>query len=110
MVTRYVWRGGQFINKETGEPMQTTGDGICAPMIQSDYEAYYSPASGKMVEGRTARRDDLARTGCRPLEPSEGPKTCKSEKWAKRLGLEHDPGAGRPRHWDKDFSSTRIES
>jgi hypothetical protein len=99
MRTTYVWRGGQFVNKETGDKMEATGDGISMPMIQSDYPAYYSHASGKMIEGRAARRDDLARTGCRPFEPDEGPKTCRSEKWAKKLGLEHDPNAGRPKHW-----------
>ncbi len=108
MKTRYVWRGGQFINKETGEPMDASGDGICAPMIQSDYQAYYSHASGKMIEGRRARRDDLARTGCREVDPSEGPKTCRSEKWAKKLGLEHDPNAGRPKHWADWQTGTRV--
>lgn len=110
MRTRYVWRQGQFVNKETGEPMETSGDGVCTPMIQSDYPAYYSHASCKMIEGRRARRDDLARTGCREVDPSEGPKTVKSEKLAKRLGLEHDPNAGRPKHWANWMTGKRIES
>jgi hypothetical protein len=106
---KYVWREGAWRNPATGEAMETP-DVIAAPSVMSDTPAYYSIASGKMVDGRRARRDDLARTGCRPLEPDEGPKAVRSEKLAKRLGLEHDPNAGRPRHWDKDFSSTRIES
>lgn len=79
------------------------------PMIQSDLPGYMSVVSNKWVEGRRARRDDLARTGCRPCEPEEGPKYCTTKKWAKRLGLEwnNDPGAGRPKHWDKDISSKR---
>lgn len=110
MITRYVYRNGDFVNKETGEPMQPGGNGICAPRVQSDYQAYYSHASGKMIEGRKARRDDLARTGCREVDPSEGPKTCRSEKWARKLGLEHDPSAGRPKHWADWQSSKRVDA
>ncbi len=109
MIERYVWRGGQFVNKRTGKPMETHHDGISMPMIRSDYEAYYSHASGKMIEGRTARRDDLARTGCREVDPSEGPKTVRSKKLAHRLGLEHDPNAGRPKHWADWQTSQRID-
>lgn len=109
MITRYAWRNGQFINKETGLPMQAP-DRICAPLIQSDHQAYYSHASGKMIEGRTARRDDLARTGCREVDPSEGPKTCKTEKWARKLGLEHDPDGGKPKHWPDYFTGKRINA
>ena len=109
MTERFVRRGGEWVNKDTGEPMDVP-DAVSMPRVQSDYEAYYSPASGKMVEGRAARRDDLARTGCRPLDPSEGPKTCRTEKWARKLGLEHDPNAGRPKHWADWQTSKRVES
>ena len=78
-------------------------------MIQSDYRAYYSHASGKMVEGRRARRDDLARTGCRPLETDEGPKYATTEKWGKKLGLEHNPEGGRPKHWADWQTGKRID-
>jgi hypothetical protein len=62
------------------------------------------------VDGRRARRDDLARTGCREVDPSEGPKTVRSKALAKKLGLEHDPNAGRPKHWPDWMSSNRVES
>lgn len=42
-----------------------------APRVFSDYEGYESPASGKWVEGRAARREDFARTGTRPYEDGE---------------------------------------
>ena len=32
---------------------------------------YVSPVTGKVIEGRAARREDLARTGCREVDPSE---------------------------------------
>ena len=108
MITRYVRRDGAWVNKETGEPMEVP-DAVAMPRVQSDYEAYYSHASGKMIEGRRARRDDLARTGCREVDPSEGPKTCRSEKWAKKLGLEHDPNAGRPKHWADWQTGKRVD-
>jgi hypothetical protein len=106
---RYFWRDGAWRDSD-GNKMEAHGDGVCAPAVQSDTPEYYSIASGKMVDGRRARRDDLARTGCREVDPSEGPKTVRSKALAKKLGLEHDPNAGRPRHWDKDWSSTRIEN
>lgn len=36
--------------------------------VRGDISGYVSPASGKWIEGRRARRDDLARSGCRPWE------------------------------------------
>ena len=41
------------------------------PYIRSDLPAYVSPVTGKRIEGRAARREDLARTGCREVDPSE---------------------------------------
>lgn len=106
---RYVWRDGAWRDPSTNEQMKTPKGVIGAPMIQSDLPAYFSVVSGKMIDGRRARRDDLKRTGCREMDPSEGPKYATTEKWAKRLGLKHNPQAGRPRHWDKDWKSERTE-
>ena len=39
-----------------------------APAIHPDLPGYESPVTGKWVEGRRARRDDLARTHSRPYE------------------------------------------
>jgi hypothetical protein len=36
--------------------------------IQPDLPGYESPVTGKWIEGRRARRDDLARTHSRPWE------------------------------------------
>lgn len=104
-IERYVWKDGAWRDKTTGKPMKAKGNGISTPMIQSDLPAYFSVASMKMVDGRRARREDLKRTGCREVDPSEGPKTCRTEKWARRLGLEHDPTIGRPKHHDKPPSN-----
>jgi hypothetical protein len=39
-----------------------------APMVVPDLPGYQSPVTGLWVEGRKARREDLARTGCRAWE------------------------------------------
>jgi hypothetical protein len=39
--------------------------------IQADLPGYESPITGKWIEGRRARRDDLRRHGCRPYEGRE---------------------------------------
>ena len=44
---------------------------IVAPAIRTDYAGYTCPVSGKWIEGRAAHRENLARTGCRVLEPGE---------------------------------------
>ena len=95
---KYIWRDGNWYDAD-GNVMEAP-DRIAVPMIQSDIPGYFSVASGKWVDGRSARRDDLARTGCRPAEPEEGPQYCTSKKWAQRLGMEwnNDPKAGKPKH------------
>lgn len=44
---------------------------IVAPAVQPDIPGYESPVTGKWVEGKSARREDLRRTGCRPYDPEE---------------------------------------
>lgn len=44
---------------------------ISAPMVIGDYAPYQCPISGKLIEGRKAHQENLARTGCRILEPGE---------------------------------------
>ena len=41
------------------------------PYIRSDIPPYESPITGKIIEGRAARREDLAKSGCREVDPSE---------------------------------------
>lgn len=44
---------------------------ISAPRVVADYTPYNCPITGKLVEGRRAHRENLARHGCRVLEPGE---------------------------------------
>ena len=92
---RYVWKDGAWRDPD-GNAMEVP-DRLAMPMIQSDIAGYQSMASGKWIDGRSDQREDLKRTGCRVLEPDEGPKYCRTKKWAKRLGLEWNPDA-RPKH------------
>ena len=47
--------------------------GYSAAVI-ADTEGYVSPTTGKWIEGRKARRDDLARSNARPWEGIEAEK------------------------------------
>ena len=38
------------------------------PMVFGDLPGYQSEVTGKWVEGRSQRREDLKRSGCRPWE------------------------------------------
>jgi len=48
-----------------GETMQIV---ICPAFVNDDIPPYVSPASGKVISSRSARRDDLRRTNSRPWE------------------------------------------
>lgn len=41
---------------------------ICPPQVVADIPGYVSPVSGKWIEGRAARKADLAATNSRPWE------------------------------------------
>lgn len=41
-----------------------------APAVHSDYPAYFSHASCKMIEGKAARREDMKRHNCVEYDPS----------------------------------------
>ena len=41
---------------------------ICPSAVQADLPGYVSPTTGKWIEGRAARRDDLKRSNSRPWE------------------------------------------
>ena len=80
-MTRYVWDGNDWVDT-TGwvRPKQV------APFIVSDTPAYVSPITRKVVEGRAARREDLKRSGCREVDPSEFKAVYRNPAFAKRFG------------------------
>jgi putative FmdB family regulatory protein len=44
---------------------------ISAPRVFGDFVPYESPASGRWIEGKRQRIEDMARTGTRPYEEGE---------------------------------------
>jgi hypothetical protein len=61
----------RWIYPQNGEPYEVTPDYVHAPrgpLIIGDLPSYQSPIDGKWIDGRVARREDLARSGCRPWE------------------------------------------
>ena len=51
--------------------LAATAPDLPMPAVASDLPTYHSPITGKPIEGRAARREDLARSGCRAVDPSE---------------------------------------
>ncbi len=91
MTERYrLDANGVWINKRTGEPMETP-DGLFVPMIRSDLPSYISPITKKPVEGRAARREDMARSGSRETDPSEYKPVYNKKKYAETAGGEWQP-------------------
>lgn len=85
---RYVWNGTEFVDRKTSEPMAKPFEGqVCAPSVRGDIPEYISPVTGKPVEGRWARREDLKRSGCREVDPSEWKPSYRNRKFAEKRGL-----------------------
>jgi len=42
---------------------------LSAPVVIADLPGYQSPVDGKWVQGKRARREDLARNNCVPYDP-----------------------------------------
>lgn len=64
MRKRYVYRDGKWVDINEAVPLNQP----LAPMVWGDLPGYESPVTGEWVEGRAQRREDLARSGCRPFE------------------------------------------
>ena len=86
-MTTYVFRNGRFVHKQTGKPMLVKNKGIFAPQVMPDTPEYISPVTRKLVTGRAARREDLKRSGCREVDPSEYKPTYISDRF-KHLNTE----------------------
>lgn len=86
----YVWRDGQFVNKQTGEPMVDRSGPVAAPMVVSDTPGYRSPIDGSWIEGRRARRYDLEKNGCVEYDPDTSKRTpgeFKNQRFVEKYGL-----------------------
>lgn len=91
MIARYrLAPDGTWISKSTGRPMETE-EGVFRPIIQRDMASYVSPVTGKPVDGRRARREDLKRSNSREVDPSEFNPTYESKARAVANGGEWEP-------------------
>lgn len=68
------------------------------PSIQSDLAPYKSPLGTGWIDGRRARREDLARGGCREVDPSEYRPVAWNPENAARYGLPYEPPPPTPEH------------
>lgn len=66
MRRRYVW---DPVRQELVEAAARKSQAL--HFIQPDLPGYESPIDGRWIEGRRDRRNDLARSGCRPYEGRE---------------------------------------
>lgn len=88
----YDQRAGKLVDKDQyyREKFWEGARAISAlptPYIRSDLPTYISPVTGKPVEGRAARREDLARSGCREVDPSEHKPIYKDYEFCQRRRL-----------------------
>ena len=74
---------------------------LAFPYIRGDLPPYRSPVTGKIIEGRAARREDLARTGCREVDPSEYKPVYKNYEFCQKHRLPY-MGADVPPPMTKD--------
>lgn len=68
---------GEFHNRERRATLQ----------IISDIEPYKSPLGTGVVGSRRERREELKRSGCREVDPSEFKAQYKNERFARKHGL-----------------------
>lgn len=57
---------------------------ISRPAVVADLPGYQSPTTGRWIEGRAARRDDLKRSNARPWEGFEQEKKEAQKRLAER--------------------------
>jgi hypothetical protein len=84
MTTIAIIRNGKFYLADEAPPPEEAARG---PAVQRDHKPYRSPATGKVIEGRAAARDDLARSGCRIIEKGEHSLQYKNPTFAEKRRL-----------------------
>jgi hypothetical protein len=83
MISKHIWRDGEWVDVSTLKRAPQVG-----PMIIRDTPEYRSPIDGRLIDGRAARREDLKRSGCREVDPSEFTPVLRNERFAKKAGLQ----------------------
>lgn len=89
----------RYAEPQTCECGASSTKRLTAPLVIADLPGYQSPVDGRWVEGKRARREDLARNNCVPYEPSMKDEQQRRQKQAdEKLGhdIEH--------HFDAEVS------
>ena len=87
----HYWNGKDWIEYDPREErLKRAKRPSVFPTVIRDTAPYVSPVSRKVVEGRAARREDLRRSGCREVDPSEFTPTYFTEKYAKIAGKDRE--------------------
>jgi hypothetical protein len=86
----FVWRDGKLVDRDTAPPLAVgKRSNLAMPYAVGDIKEYISPAGTGPITSRSHRREDLKKSGCREVDPSEGPKEpYRDKKYAKRFGKE----------------------
>jgi hypothetical protein len=82
-MTKHIWHDGDWVPVAALERAPQVG-----PFIMRDTPAYVSPVTGKVIDGRVARREDLKRSGCREVDPGEFKPVYRNARFAKKNGLQ----------------------
>lgn len=67
-MAKFYWHEGEWVEKKPRIITESVG-----PAMLGDLPAYVSPLSMQVVDGRRARREEMARHGVREVDPSERP-------------------------------------
>ena len=87
----FVFRGGQMVDKATGEPMLTPEERaapVPTPFTFGDLEGYQSPIDGSWIEGRRARRYDLESNNCIDANDFKRERKLKNKRFVEKHGLQ----------------------
>jgi len=76
------------VPEHCGKPMIRLID---APAVQTDIPPYQSPIDGRWIDSKTARREDLKRSGCRPWEGMESEKK-EAQRRAEYIDTKYNEG------------------
>ena len=81
---KYVWDKATNMLVEVEQNTRLRCD---APQVMRDIPEYKSPLGTGWITSRSHRREELKRSGCREVDPSEFKPVYRSEQFTKKRGL-----------------------
>ena len=99
-MTKYIWDRSQMKWVEPAE--RDYSQAPDAPYVWRVPQPYMSPCGTGMIDGRTARREDLKANGCREVDPSEYTARVVNPKYSDNPKFDPD--------YSKEYYSKRQEA